>query len=168
MATLPSHGLAKGWGCCLTFVWPADPCHCSIAMIGQDEPGSLITEYLLLALNSLSRKTLALARSSIWHRQTARPGDPPIGNIGGIGSCFWLIRGLGPSVPPKPCRCLFHISAVIPDSYLTLFFCIVFESTSRGVTCSDVAFWLKASHWRRLSTWLQSILKITIRGAELV
>jgi hypothetical protein len=51
-----------------------------------------------------------------------------------------LIRGLVPSVPPKPCPCLFHISAVIPDSYLTLFFCIVFESTSRSATCSDVAF----------------------------
>jgi hypothetical protein len=47
---------------------------------------------------------------------------------------------LAPSVTPKPCRYLFHISAVIPDSYLTLSFCIVFESTSRSATCSDVAF----------------------------
>ena len=140
MATLPSHGLAKAWSCCLTFVWPADPCHCSIAMIGQDEHCFLITETLLLALNSLSRKTLALARSSIWRRQTARPGDPPIGNIGRIGSCFWQMPHLAPSVTPKPCRYLFHISAVIPDSYLTLSFCIVFESTSRSATCSNVAF----------------------------
>ena len=68
-------------------------------MIGQDEHCILITEYLLLALNSLSRKMLALARPNIRHRQTARPGDPPIGNIGGIGSCFWQMRRLAPSVP---------------------------------------------------------------------
>jgi hypothetical protein len=43
------------------------------------------------------------------------------------------MRRLAPSVPPKPCRCLFHISAAIPDSYFTLFFCIVFESTSHRV-----------------------------------
>ena len=139
MATLPSHELAKAWGCCLTFIWPAGPCHCSIAMIGQDEHGSLITEYLLLSLNSLSRKTLVLVRPNIGHRQTARPGDPPIGNIGGIGSCFWQMRRRAPSVPQKPCRCLFHISAVIPDSYLTFSVSIVAESTSRSATCSDIA-----------------------------
>jgi len=140
----------------------------SIAMIGQDEHCILITETLLLALNSLSRKTLALVRPNIRHRQTARPGDPPIGNIGGIGSCFWQMPHLAPSVPPKPCRCLFHISAVIPDSYLTLSFCIVFESTPRSATCSDVAFWPKASHRRHLRAWLQPIFKITIKGAQLV
>ena len=127
----------------------------SIAMIGQDEHCILITETLLLALNSLSRKTLALVRPNIRHRQTARPGDPPIGNIGGIGSCFWQMPHLAPSATPKPCRCLFHISAVISDNYFTLSFCIVFESTSRSATCSDVAFWFKALYRRRLSAWLQ-------------
>ena len=107
----------------------------SIAMIEQDEHCFVITEYLLLALNSLSRKTLTLVRlrPNIRHRQTARPEHPSIGNIEEIAICFWQMPHLAPSVPPKPCRCLFRISAVIPDSYLTLSFCIVFESTSHRV-----------------------------------
>jgi hypothetical protein len=65
------------------------------------------------------------------------------------------MQHLAPSATPKPCHCLFHISAVIPDSYFTLSFSIVFQSTSRSATCSDGVFLFKASYRHHLSTLLQ-------------
>ena len=43
-------------------------------------------------------------------------------NSRGIGICFQQMRGLAPSAGPEPCRCLFHITPVIYNSYFTLSF----------------------------------------------
>jgi len=38
-------------------------------------------------------------------------------NRRGIGICFWQRWGIVPSMDPKPCRCLFHITPVIPNRH---------------------------------------------------
>ncbi len=38
----------------------------------------------------------------------------------GIGICFQQMWGFGPSADPQPCRCLFHITPLIPNIAISL------------------------------------------------